>query len=51
MTDASSAAAASEQEKAPALPNITRSTAWIYGSMSLPLAIMSYPLGVWIPRL
>lgn len=33
------------------LPTITRSTAWIYGSISLPLAIMSYPLGVWIPRL
>ena len=30
---------------------ITRSTAWIYGSMSLPLAIISYPLAVWIPRL
>ena len=33
------------------LPHITRSQAWIYGSISLPLAIMSYPLGVWIPRL
>lgn len=33
------------------LPNISKSTAWIYGSVSLPLAIMSYPLGVWIPRL
>lgn len=31
--------------------DITKSTAWIYGSVSLPLAIMSYPLGVWIPRL
>jgi GPH family glycoside/pentoside/hexuronide:cation symporter len=30
---------------------ITRSTAWIYGSVSLPLAIISYPLAVWIPRL
>ncbi len=32
-------------------PDIKKSTAWIYGSVSLPLAIMSYPLGVWIPRL
>lgn len=31
--------------------DIKKSTAWIYGSVSLPLAIMSYPLGVWIPRL
>ncbi len=33
------------------LPTVTRPMAWIYGSISLPLAIMSYPLGVWIPRL
>jgi len=35
----------------PTLPVVTRTTAWIYGSVSLPLAIISYPLGVWIPRL
>ncbi len=35
----------------PVSPVITKSTAWIYGSVSLPLAIISYPLGVWIPRL
>jgi Na+/melibiose symporter-like transporter len=33
------------------LPTITRSTAWIYGSVSFPIAILGYPLGVWIPRL
>ena len=33
------------------IPEVNRSTAWIYGSVSLPLAIISYPLGVWIPRL
>ncbi|MCZ6501205.1 MAG: MFS transporter [Gammaproteobacteria bacterium] len=35
----------------PVSPVISKSTAWIYGSVSLPLAIISYPLGVWIPRL
>lgn len=33
------------------LPTVSRPMAWIYGSVSLPLAIISYPLGVWIPRL
>ena len=33
------------------MPPITRRTAWIYGSMSLPIAIIGYPLAVWIPRL
>lgn len=33
------------------LPEISPATAWIYGSMSLPLAMISYPLGVWLPRL
>lgn len=33
------------------LPDVGKSTAWIYGSVSLPLAILSYPLSVWIPRL
>ena len=33
------------------MPPITKRTAWIYGSMSLPIAIISYPLAVWIPRL
>ncbi|MCB1645050.1 MAG: MFS transporter [Pseudomonadales bacterium] len=31
--------------------SVTRSTAWLYGSVSLPLAIIGYPLSVWIPRL
>ena len=39
------------QPSKPVSPVITKSTAWIYGSVSLPLAIISYPLGVWIPRL
>jgi len=41
----------SETQTHTAAPDIKKSTAWIYGSVSLPLAIMSYPLGVWIPRL
>lgn len=31
--------------------DIGRSKVWIYGSLSLPLAMVSYPLGVWVPRL
>lgn len=31
--------------------DISKSTVWIYGSVSLPLAILGYPIGVWIPRL
>lgn len=30
---------------------ITKSTMWAYGAVSLPLAILSYPISVWIPRL
>ena len=33
------------------MPNISRSVVWIYGSVSLPMAIISYPLAAWIPRL
>ncbi len=33
------------------MTSISKSTAWIYGSVSLPLAIIGYPLAVWIPRL
>jgi Na+/melibiose symporter-like transporter len=43
--------ATSSSTQGESAPDIKRSTAWIYGSVSLPLAIMSYPLGVWIPRL
>ena len=32
-------------------PDTSKATAWIYGSVSLPLAIISYPLSVWVPRL
>jgi glycoside/pentoside/hexuronide:cation symporter, GPH family len=38
-------------EKTTKKPVLSRSTAWIYGSVSLPLAIIGYPLSVWIPRL
>ncbi len=31
--------------------SLPKSTTWYYGAMSLPLAIISYPLAVWIPRL
>ena len=41
----------SDSQTPVAAPDIKKSTAWIYGSISLPLAIMSYPLAVWIPRL
>ncbi len=33
------------------LPSITRSKAWIYGSLSFPIAMLGYPLGAYIPRL
>ena len=31
-------------------PGISRSRLWIYGSFGLPLAVLGYPLGVWLPR-
>ena len=31
--------------------DIKKSTIWVYGSVSLPLAIIGYPLAVWLPRL
>jgi GPH family glycoside/pentoside/hexuronide:cation symporter len=31
--------------------DIGRSKVWIYGSLSLPLAMVSYPLAIWVPRL
>ncbi|MGA0845488.1 MAG: MFS transporter, partial [Luteolibacter sp.] len=34
-----------------AFPKVTRRTAWIYGSIGFPLAILGYPLGSYIPRL
>ena len=33
------------------LPQITPSTAWIYGSLAFPIAMLGYPLGAYIPRL
>jgi len=29
---------------------IKRSTIWIYGSFGFPLAMVGYPLGIWLPR-
>lgn len=29
---------------------VTRSSIWIYGSLGFPLALIGYPLGVWLPR-
>ena len=31
--------------------DITKSKIWIYGSIGLPIAMIGYPLGIWIPRL
>ncbi len=33
------------------LPTITPAKAWIYGSLSFPIAMLGYPLGAYIPRL
>ena len=33
------------------LPTIRPSTAWIYGSLGFPIAMLGYPLGAYIPRL
>ena len=38
-------------EKAINPVDVGRSTVLIYGSLSLPLAMISYPLGIWVPRL
>ena len=32
------------------LPSIRPSTAWIYGSLGFPIAMLGYPLGAYIPR-
>lgn len=29
---------------------VSRSSIWIYGSLGFPLALIGYPLGVWLPR-
>ncbi|MEM8769450.1 MAG: MFS transporter [Pseudomonadota bacterium] len=33
------------------LPRVSARTAWIYGSLSFPIAMLGYPLGAYIPRL
>ncbi|MGB0693107.1 MAG: MFS transporter, partial [Pseudomonadales bacterium] len=33
------------------LPTINSKTAWIYGSLAFPIAMLGYPLGPYIPRL
>ena len=30
--------------------DINRSSLWIYGSLGFPLALLGYPLGIWLPR-
>lgn len=29
---------------------VSRSSIWIYGSLGFPLALLGYPLGIWLPR-
>ena len=36
--------------EAPAMPTLSTSTIWIYGSLGFPLALIGYPLGIWLPR-
>lgn len=31
-------------------PEIDRSSIWIYGSLGFPIALLGYPLGIWLPR-
>ena len=38
-------------DKQSSSPQLSKSTIWIYGSVSLPLAILGYPIAVWVPRL
>ncbi len=30
--------------------SLTRNNIWIYGSLALPLSLLGYPLGIWLPR-
>jgi len=30
---------------------LSKSKIWLYGALSLPMAIVAFPIGVWIPRL
>lgn len=30
--------------------DVSRSSIWIYGSLGFPLALLGYPLGIWLPR-
>jgi GPH family glycoside/pentoside/hexuronide:cation symporter len=31
-------------------PELKKSSIWIYGSLGFPLALLGYPLGIWLPR-
>jgi GPH family glycoside/pentoside/hexuronide:cation symporter len=31
-------------------PSLTTTKIWIYGSLGFPLALLGYPLGIWLPR-
>ena len=33
-----------------AVQKLTRTSIWIYGSLGFPLALLGYPLGIWLPR-
>jgi len=39
-----------ETAAAPAAGSLRASTVWIYGSLGFPLAMLGYPLGIWLPR-
>jgi len=49
----STAAAAVPEPTPPSAPpevSLRSSTVWIYGSLGFPLAMLGYPLGIWLPR-
>ena len=33
------------------IADVSSKNVWIYGSIGLPLAMIGYPLGIWVPRL
>jgi Na+/melibiose symporter-like transporter len=42
--------AAEARAEAPAATALRASSIWVYGSLGFPLAMLGYPLGVWLPR-
>jgi Na+/melibiose symporter-like transporter len=51
MAETTAASGSPRPEANVELPAIGTSTAWIYGSLAFPLAMLGYPLGAYIPRL